>query len=145
MITMGIVSMMETPVTAQSTELKAKSGEEIIPTLTDIIFSVDPRTNGVINFYIRNANTELQLYKLKENCYRCNYYLGHLEGEFQIKGSKLIPTKRSVFTIKTTHNLMPGEIFDPGAKFPPGAVFSMAGIKTTVVENQKGSFKVRAN
>lgn len=142
---MGIVSMMETPVTAQIKELNAKTGGEIAPIITDIIFSVDPRTNKVNNYFIRNSDTELQLYKLKENCYRCNYYLGHLEGGYQLKGSKLIPNKKSVFTIKTTHNLMPGEIFDPGIKFPPGAFFSMAGIKTTVVENQRGIFKVKTN
>ncbi len=112
---------------------------------TALVYSVDPRTNGIIDVFLQDTNVEHQLYKLKEDCYRCEYYLGSVEGNLKIKDRKIVNSRGSVFTINTMENLMPGATFLPGLEYAPGTPFSLAGIKTTVVANQKGSFILRSN
>ncbi|HSI70911.1 MAG TPA: hypothetical protein VK941_11800 [Gillisia sp.] len=110
-----------------------------------LVFSVDPKTNGITEVFLKDTDIEHQLYKLKEDCYRCEFYLGSVDGDLKIKDKKIINSKSSVFTIKTTDNLMPGTIYSPGTEYTPGSEFSLAGIKTTVVANKKGSFIVKVN
>lgn len=111
---------------------------------TPVIFSVDPRTNKVEDIYIKKANSEQQLYDLKAECYRCQYYVGRLEGNFKVSSLRLIPAREAVLTINTTENMMPGEKYYPGDDLKPGTEFELAGIKTTVVANKDGTFKVKA-
>lgn len=112
--------------------------------VTNLIFSVDPKTNGVNGVFLKEPNEEAQLYKLKGDCYRCDFYEGSIEGPFTVTDSRIKPGKEAVLTIYTVHNLMPGKEFDPGP-FPPGSRFSLARTKATVIANQKGSFKLRTN
>lgn len=120
--------------------------EKFIPEKsTSVIFSVDPRTNKVEDIFIKKTNSEQQLYDLKAECYRCQYYVGRLEGEYKVSSLRLIPAKEAILTIHTRENLMPGEKFYPGENFLPGTEFELAGIKTTVVANQEGTFKVKAH
>ncbi|QCY69421.1 hypothetical protein FHG64_08460 [Antarcticibacterium flavum] len=112
---------------------------------TALVYSVDPKTNGINEVFLKEPNVEHQLYKLKEDCYRCEYYLGSVEGTLKIKDSKIVNSRSSVFTINTMENLMPGTDFLPGPEYAPGSRFSLAGIKTTVLANQKGSFVLKAN
>lgn len=112
---------------------------------TALVFSVDPRTNGVTEVYLKDPDVEQQLYKLKEDCYRCQFYHGNVEGTLKIKDKKIVNSRSSVFTINTTDNLIPGINFFPGTEYTPGAEFSLAGIRTTVVANKKGSFILEAN
>ncbi len=113
-------------------------------TVTDLIFSVDPKNNGINEVFLKEPDVEAQLYKLKGECYRCEFYKGNITGKFAVKNSRIRPGKKTVLTIHTMENLMPGKIFDPG-QFPPGSRFNLARTKTTVIDNQKGSFKVRVN
>jgi hypothetical protein len=112
---------------------------------TPLVFSVDPKTNGVTEMFLKDPDLEHQLYRLKEDCYRCEFYLGSVEGNLKIRERKIINSKNSVFTINTSENLMPGSVFSPGTQYTPGSEFSLAGIKTTVVTNHKGSFVLKAN
>lgn len=112
---------------------------------TAVIFSVDPRTNEVNEIFLKKGNSEQQLYKLKEDCYRCSFYLGSLEGSYKLRRDRLIPDKTSTLTINTGENLMRGSRYIPGDEYLPGAQFSMAGVKTTVIANQNGKFTVIAN
>ena len=111
---------------------------------TGVIFSVDPKHNGVNGVFLKESNTEAQLYKLKGDCYRCEFYEGNIEGPYSILSSGIKPGKKAVLTIFTVHNLMQGKEFDPGP-FPPGSRFNLVRIKATVIDNQKGSFKLRIN
>ncbi len=115
-----------------------------IPLVTGVIFSVDPKNNGVNGVFIKEPDQEAQLYKLKGDCYRCEFYEGNIEGPFTVTDSRIKPGKKAVLTIYTVNNLMPGKVFEPGP-FPPGSRFSLARTKTTVIANQKGSFKLRTN
>lgn len=120
--------------------------EKFIPEKsTPVIFSVDPRTNKVEDIFIKKTNSEQQLYDLKAECYRCQYYVGRLDGKYKLSSLRLIPEKEAVLTIHTTENLMPGEKFYPGDNFIPGTEFELAGIKTTVVANKNGTFQVKAH
>jgi len=112
--------------------------------VTNLIFSVDPRNNGVNGVFLKEPNEEAQLYKLKGDCYRCDFYQGSIEGPFTVTGSRIKPGKKAVLTIYTVHNLMPGKAFEPGP-FPPGSRFSVERTKATVIANQKGNFKLRTN
>lgn len=112
---------------------------------TDLVYSVDPKTNGITEVFLKDTDVEHQLYKLKEDCYRCEFYLGSVEGTFKIHNKRIVNSKSSVFIIKTTRNLMPGTDFSPGAQYAPGTEFSLAGIKTTVLANKNGSFILKAN
>jgi hypothetical protein len=112
---------------------------------TALVFSVDPKTNGITEVFLKDTNIEHQLYKLKEDCYRCEFYLGSVDGNLKLRDRKIVNSKNSVFTINTSNNLMPGTDFLPGKEYSPGSEFSLAGIKTTVVTNQKGSFILKAN
>jgi hypothetical protein len=68
-----------------------------------------------------------------------------VEGNLKIRDRKIINSKSSVFTINTAQNLMPGIDYSPDTKYTPGTEFSLAGIKTTVMANEKGSFILKAN
>lgn len=111
-------------------------------TLTNIIFSVDPKNNGVTEVFLREPDIEAQLYKLKGECYRCEFYSGSIEGPFSTKDSRIRPGKKATLTIHTMQNLMPGKVFDPGP-YPPGSRFSLGRTKATVIENQKGTLRLR--
>lgn len=113
--------------------------------ITELIFSVDPRTNEVNKIFLKKENPEKQLYELKSNCYRCDFYRGNFDGTLKMRGNRIINSKKGKFTIHTFDNLMPGQHFLPGEKFQPGTKFSLAGIKTTVLTNQKGIFIVESN
>ncbi|QED38621.1 hypothetical protein FK178_13255 [Antarcticibacterium arcticum] len=113
-----------------------------VPASTNIIFSVDPKNNGVNEVFIREPDIEAQLYKLKGECYRCEFYSGSIEGPFTTKDSRIRPGKKATLTIHTMQNLMPGKVFDPGP-YPPGSRFGLGRTKATVIENQKGTFKLR--
>ncbi len=113
-------------------------------TVTNIIFSVDPKNNGINDVFLKDPDIEAQLYILKGECYRCEFYLGTIEGTFSSQGSRLRPGKNATLTINTLENLMPGKVFDPGP-FPPGSRFILARTKTTVIENQHGSFRLKTN
>ena len=112
--------------------------------LTGLIFSVDPKNNGVNGVFLKEQDTEAQLYKLKGDCYRCEFYEGNIEGPFIVTSSGIKPGKKAVLTIHTTHNLMQEKVFDPGA-FPPGSRFNLVRFRATVINNQNGSFKLRIN
>ncbi len=112
--------------------------------VTDVIFSVDPKNNGVNGVFIKELDTEAQLYKLKGECYRCEFYLGSIEGAFNIVNSKVKPVKNAIITIYTSQNLMRGKVYEPGP-FPPGSRFNLARTKTTVIEKQNGKFRLRSN
>lgn len=127
---------------AQEDPSSLKEGNEVTPDSASLIFSVDPKNNEVNGIFLKEQDTEAQLYKLKGECYRCEFYQGNIEGPFLVTNSRIKPGKKAVLTIYTLHNLMPGKEFDPGP-FPPGSRFNVARIKTTVIENQKGSFKLR--
>lgn len=130
--------------TAQSNE-NSRNIEKFVPEeSTQVIFSVDPRTNKIEDIYIKKANSEQQLYDLKAECYRCQYYVGRLEGKYKLSSLRLIPAREAVLTIHTKENLMPGEKYKPGDDLIPGTEFELAGIKTTVVANKEGTFQVRA-
>ena len=112
--------------------------------VTGVIFSVDPKDNGVNGVFLKEPNEEAQLYKLKGECYRCDFYEGSIEGPFTVTESRIKPGKKAILTIYTVHNLMPGKEFEPGP-YPPGSRFSLARTKATVIANQKGSFKLKTH
>lgn len=112
--------------------------------MTDLIFSVDPKYNGVNEVFLKGPDVEAQLYILKGDCYRCEFYEGTIEGAFTVHNFRLTPGRKATLTINTLENLMDDKIFDPG-KYPPGSRFYLGRTKTTVIENLEGSFKVRRN
>ena len=112
--------------------------------VTNLIFSVDPRDNSVNGVFLKEPNEEAQLYKLKGECYRCDFYEGSIEGPFTVTDSRIKPGRKAVLTIYTVHNLMPGKEFEPGP-YPPGSRFNLVRTKATVIANQKGSFKLRTH
>lgn len=112
--------------------------------VTDLIFSVDPKNNGVNEIFLKEPDLEAQLYLLKGECYRCEFYEGTIEGPFTVKDSRIKPGKKATLTINTMDNLMADKIFDPG-QFLPGSEFNLARTNSTVIVNKKGSFKVRTN
>lgn len=134
-----------TPANSQEKKPARPMEDFIYQKNTELVFSVDPKTNGITEVFLKDTNVEYQLYKLKEDCYRCDFYLGSVEGNLKIRDRKIINSKSSVFTIHTEDNLMPGSVFLPGTEFVPGKEFSLAGIKTTVIANNKGSFVLKAN
>lgn len=113
-----------------------------VHTITKIIFSVDPKNNGVNEVFLREPDIEAQLYKLKGECYRCEFYSGSIDGPFSSKNSRLRPGKKAILTIHTMENLIPGKVFDPGP-YPPGSRFSLGRTKATVIENQKGTLRLK--
>lgn len=116
-----------------------------VPTkVTNLIFSVDPKNNGINGVFLKGPDKEAQIYLLKGKCYRCEFYGGTIEGSFKVYDSNITPGKKAILTINTMENLMEAKKFDPG-NFPPGSRFNLARIKTTVIANQPGSFKVRIN
>lgn len=143
MLVVGILLMF--PATAQDNAPK-KGMEKFLPEKnTPVIFSVDPQTNEIAEIFIKKSNTEQQLYDLKADCYRCEYYLGSLEGDYKKTSLKLIPAKETLLTVHTNKNLMPGAEYSPGEKFKPGSEFVLAGLKTIVVANKPGTFTVKTH
>lgn len=127
---------------AQTIAFSQKNNTENSEEKIEVIFSVDPKNNGINDVFLKEQDMEAQLYKLKATCYRCEFYEGTVEGSFTEKDSRIRPGKQATLTIHTMQNLMPGKVFVPG-KFPPGSRFTMARTKTKVIENQKGSFRVK--
>lgn len=112
--------------------------------VTELIFSVDPKNNKINEVFLKEPDMEAQLYLLKGECYRCEFYEGTIAGNFRLNKSRIRPGKKATLTIFTMDNLIPGKTFNPG-QFPEGSRFDLGRTRTTVISNQKGSFIVRTN
>ena len=130
------------PTFAQSNKLVANNPEFSYHKNTSLVYSVDPKTNGINRIFLKRENVESQLYELKGDCYRCEYYLGTVEGSIKLAGNKIVKGKNCRFTINTQENLMSGQYYFPGNQYLPGVSYTLAGMNTIVVSNQKGKFIV---
>jgi len=130
---------------AQTTALAERSSNGKAGEQTEVIFSVDPKNNKITDIFIREGSTEQQLYQLKQQCYRCSYYTGNLEGSFNIKRNFIVPRKGTTITIYAGKDLMTEENFNPGPNFKVGSSFPLAGVKTTVISHQQGVMVLKVN
>lgn len=137
LLALPVLSQSKKPVNAQPEFYYYKN--------TSLVYSVDPKTNGITEMFLKSENVENQLYELKGNCYRCEYYLGTVEGSLKVKGKKIVKSKNSRFTIHTLDNLMSKQNFFPGTNYLPGDNYTLAGIPARVVFNQKGKFILETN
>lgn len=140
LLTICLLSGLTT--TAQSRDRFENNPEFNFHKKTPLVFSVDPKTNNIIEIFLKRENVENQLYQLKADCYRCEYYLGTVEGNIKIRDNKIVKGKKSKFTIHTEDNLMSGLFYFPGNQYQPGTSYILAGMKTRVISNQQGKFIV---
>lgn len=130
---------------AQTADFSTNNTTENPGEITEVVFSVDPRNNKINKIFLQEGSTEQQLYQLKQECYRCRYYTGNLQGTFQIKRNFIIPQKGARITINSGKDIMTAEQFKPGGNFRPGSIFLLAGIKTTVVSNKQNILILSVN
>lgn len=105
---------------------------------TKVVLSVDSESQSVTAMTLFTTIQKMNKAMLKEKYSDCKFYIGLLKGNYEIKGTAVIPKEGTTVIMFTEKQIFPEAFLFSSEDLSPGDSFDIGKTKAKVVSNKKG-------
>jgi hypothetical protein len=105
---------------------------------TKVIMVVSEKSDEISHLELFNTFQKMNSPEVLEKYPNSQFYIGLLEGSYELNKNNIIPIKGSTIIMYTDRQYLSGDILFPSDKFSAGDQIDLGSIKAKVVSKKKG-------
>ena len=105
---------------------------------TKVVLIVDPRSDNVTDMALFTTIQKMDKGLLKKKYADSKFYIGLLKGNYEIKGTAIVPKENTTVIMFTEKQIFPEAHFFSSDDLSPGDSFDIGKTQAKVVSNKKG-------